>query len=317
MIKKTTLLLYCLFSTAFLFAQKPTSTINISITGKVVDSKTNQPLEYATVVLKNTKTAKISGGITDEKGNFNIKTPKGNYEISVEYISFKTKKFPIQEITSNIIERYNDEVMSGVSKEEAYIKCIDSLGNIRSGANIDDTSVKAKSYPISLYISIILTLASFVLFFVNTFWSNVLLSLTIVIFYLELRNQFNLVKKNISSSSKVFLLAHKYIIIAWSLIFSLIIIETINNVFFDIELYIKFDLSIYFNSEPVGVLILINLLFMALIFIPLSLYHNNLVSSYLKYESLDDNLRHSIWKKSDKKQTSYSLFKNHHLISKE
>ena len=101
MIKKTTLLLYCLFSTAFLFAQKPTSTINISITGKVVDFKTNQPLEYATIVLKNTKTAKISGGITDEKGNFNIKTPKGNYEISVEYISFKSIKLPTQTLSAN------------------------------------------------------------------------------------------------------------------------------------------------------------------------------------------------------------------------
>lgn len=50
----------------------------ISITGKVIDAKSNQPLEYATIVLKNTDTQKISGGITDMEGKFDIKTPTGN-----------------------------------------------------------------------------------------------------------------------------------------------------------------------------------------------------------------------------------------------
>ncbi len=74
----------------------------ISITGKVVDSKSNQPLEYATIVLKNTDTQKISGGITDMEGKFDIKTPTGNYEISVEFISFNSKKYPKQNITSDL-----------------------------------------------------------------------------------------------------------------------------------------------------------------------------------------------------------------------
>jgi len=74
----------------------------ISITGKVIDAKSNQPLEYATIVLKNTDTQKISGGITDMEGKFDIKTPTGNYEISVEFISFNSKKYPKQNITSNL-----------------------------------------------------------------------------------------------------------------------------------------------------------------------------------------------------------------------
>lgn len=74
----------------------------ISITGKVIDSKSNQPLEYATIVLKNTDTQKISGGITDMEGKFDIKTPTGNYEISVEFISFNSKKYPKQNITSDL-----------------------------------------------------------------------------------------------------------------------------------------------------------------------------------------------------------------------
>ena len=98
--KKPLLLLLCIFTSTLLMAQRP-SKQGFSITGKVVDAKTNQALEYATVVLKNTKTQKISGGITDEKGAFKILTPKGTYEISVEYISFKTIKLAVQEISSN------------------------------------------------------------------------------------------------------------------------------------------------------------------------------------------------------------------------
>lgn len=76
---------------------KPT----VTLVGKVVDAATNQPLEYATIILKNTSTKAISGGITDEKGVFSVKTPKGEYEISLEYISFKTKKLPTQTFSEN------------------------------------------------------------------------------------------------------------------------------------------------------------------------------------------------------------------------
>ncbi|MCL7753358.1 TonB-dependent receptor [Polaribacter sp. Z022] len=99
--KKITLLLFCFLTSTFLLAQKPGNKPGITISGKVVDAKTNQPLEYATIVLKNTKTQKISGGITNEKGTFSLQIQKGNYEISVEFISFKTIKLPTQSITSN------------------------------------------------------------------------------------------------------------------------------------------------------------------------------------------------------------------------
>lgn len=102
MTKKITTLLFCVFSISVLLSQQNSSKSEVSISGKVVDAKSNQPLEYATIVLKNTETAKISGGITDEKGAFNIKIPKANYEISVEFISFKSKKYQKQNITKNL-----------------------------------------------------------------------------------------------------------------------------------------------------------------------------------------------------------------------
>ncbi|QVY66776.1 TonB-dependent receptor [Polaribacter sp. Q13] len=98
--KKTTFLLFFLLTSTILLAQRPNKE-SISITGKVIEANTNQPLEYATVVIKNSKTQKISGGITDGKGNFRILTPKGTYEISIEFISFKTLKLPNQEIIAN------------------------------------------------------------------------------------------------------------------------------------------------------------------------------------------------------------------------
>ena len=101
LIKKLPLLLFFLFSTTLLLAQQATNTKNISLKGKVVEATTSVPLEYATIVLKNIATQKISGGITNEKGFFDIKTPTGTYEISVEYISFKSIQLPTQLLTAN------------------------------------------------------------------------------------------------------------------------------------------------------------------------------------------------------------------------
>jgi outer membrane cobalamin receptor len=99
--KKISILICCLSLTTFLFSQSPATDKEITLTGKVVDQTTKQPLEYATIILKNTKTAKISGGITDEKGLFSVKTVVGNYEISIEFISFKPLKFPAQNISAD------------------------------------------------------------------------------------------------------------------------------------------------------------------------------------------------------------------------
>lgn len=93
---------YTLFSLAFFFVLTGFSQKPITISGKVIDALSKQPLEYATIVIKNTETQKISGGITDAKGIFSVKTPAGFYEISVEFISFKSKKYPKQNITKDL-----------------------------------------------------------------------------------------------------------------------------------------------------------------------------------------------------------------------
>ncbi|MEZ4787758.1 MAG: TonB-dependent receptor [Flavobacterium haoranii] len=61
-----------------------------SITGKVIDQKTNEPLPYVTIVVKNND-ATVTGGITDEKGEFEIsKLASQNYTVEIQFIGYKT-----------------------------------------------------------------------------------------------------------------------------------------------------------------------------------------------------------------------------------
>lgn len=77
-----------LFNGQLLFAQAGDGTV--SVTGTVLDQDTNEPLEYATLVLQSIDNPdKVTGGITDTQGKFNVETPIGNYKISVEFISYK------------------------------------------------------------------------------------------------------------------------------------------------------------------------------------------------------------------------------------
>ena len=89
------------FTILNVFGQKPQNN-QLTVVGKIIDSNTKEPLEYATIVLKNQKTKQLSGGITDEKGNFNIKINPGTYDISFEFISFKTQEIPNKIINSTL-----------------------------------------------------------------------------------------------------------------------------------------------------------------------------------------------------------------------
>ena len=51
---------------------------SITLSGKVVDSESGQPLEYATFVLQNADSPdQVTGGITDLSGEFEIETTPG------------------------------------------------------------------------------------------------------------------------------------------------------------------------------------------------------------------------------------------------
>ncbi|MDO6601680.1 TonB-dependent receptor domain-containing protein [Arenibacter palladensis] len=74
----------------------------IKITGTVLDQETDQPLEYATLVLQSVRNPeKVTGGITDASGKFEVETAPGNYNVSVEYISYKSYKLNNQSLRSS------------------------------------------------------------------------------------------------------------------------------------------------------------------------------------------------------------------------
>ncbi len=80
------------------FAQK-----EVKVEGKVVEEGSNYPLEYATITFKTVADNKVvTGGITDQNGQFSIPVPVGTYNIAVEYISYKAKTYDNKAITKAI-----------------------------------------------------------------------------------------------------------------------------------------------------------------------------------------------------------------------
>tara|TARA_Y100000816_G_scaffold91364_1_gene63098 strand:+ start:86 stop:430 length:345 start_codon:yes stop_codon:yes gene_type:complete len=76
------------------------------LSGTILDSSTTEPLEYASISLINTRSKQlVTGGLSDEKGNFYIKEiPLGPYMAVIEFVGYKKKEinlsiyFPIREV---------------------------------------------------------------------------------------------------------------------------------------------------------------------------------------------------------------------------
>jgi ferric enterobactin receptor len=98
-----------------------------SVRGKIIDSKTGKPLEYASISLTNTSWGKIiEGTITDARGRFFMnKIRSGKYQISVSYLGYDsqeidfelTKKKPDVKL-ADILMLANAEMLSEVKISE-------------------------------------------------------------------------------------------------------------------------------------------------------------------------------------------------------
>ena len=76
-----------------------------NVSGLVSDSDTDEPLEYATISLRNKRTPdKVFGGITGTDGKFSVEVPPGIYEVIIDYISFESYS------NSNLIVRGNTDI---------------------------------------------------------------------------------------------------------------------------------------------------------------------------------------------------------------
>ena len=86
-------ILLCMLMSSFAMAQRT------EVTGRLIEEATEQPIPYATVVLRDTQTdAPITGVITEDTGNFRLSTATPFFYIEISFMGFETKtitEFPI------------------------------------------------------------------------------------------------------------------------------------------------------------------------------------------------------------------------------
>jgi len=115
---KQLLFLFSLFFSLTVSAQLPSNDNPRTgvISGNVIDATTNQPLPYVTIIIKDATSKTITGGITDDNGNFTIKqVSEGESTVEIQFIGYKTETKKIN------ITRSNSRIDIGIItlKEEA------------------------------------------------------------------------------------------------------------------------------------------------------------------------------------------------------
>jgi outer membrane receptor protein involved in Fe transport len=101
--KKIILILLTVFSVN-VFAQMPKSRLPKpgTVSGKVIDKITKEPLPYVNIIIKDSAKKIITGGITNDNGAFSIKNiPEGKAIIEIQFIGYKTVSKPITVSSKN------------------------------------------------------------------------------------------------------------------------------------------------------------------------------------------------------------------------
>jgi len=92
------LIILCHFTS---YAQNET----LTITGLVLDTQTNEPIEYATIaILDNQTNEAITGTITAQDGRFSLKTDATDFYIDISFIGYSTKTIRTYNIENNRID---------------------------------------------------------------------------------------------------------------------------------------------------------------------------------------------------------------------
>ena len=140
-----------LFLTLLFSAYTNSQENNLTISGKIIDSDFNTPLEYATIsIYDSKKQSLINGVISDNSGFFSIELTKGLYDLKIEYISFETKtleKIDVQNsidlgiISLSINENLLDEIEVIGEKTEIEIKLDKTVYNIGKDLTLKGSSV--------------------------------------------------------------------------------------------------------------------------------------------------------------------------------
>jgi len=107
---RTFLLTIVFFASIFSLIAQNNNNASGKITGRIIDSLTSQPIEYATISLLSQHNNKVVNGTTaDSKGVFKISNIKdGDYKIIVDFIAYKRLELP-----NIILDKENSTVVVG------------------------------------------------------------------------------------------------------------------------------------------------------------------------------------------------------------
>lgn len=77
-----------------------------TVTGSVVDSATNMPVDYATIALfAEGKDVSVNGSLADDQGNFSVnEVPAGTYRVVVNFLGYIEKTIPSVEVKAGTVE---------------------------------------------------------------------------------------------------------------------------------------------------------------------------------------------------------------------
>ena len=108
-----------------------------TISGKVLDYDSKSPVEYANVIVFNSKDSlQVAGGVTNNEGKFSVKSiPWGKFYVDIQFVGYKKKR------TGNI----------SISSSQKNI----DLGNVyikTSAVNLGDVVVQGERNPVSFQI---------------------------------------------------------------------------------------------------------------------------------------------------------------------
>ena len=112
----------------------PTPRGNGKISGVLMDSTTNKPVEFATVALLNPKTGKpIDGTTSDDKGRYTItKIAPGEYRLQFGFVGYKNKESaPVK------IEK-GSEILMGLTKLSADVRTLGEVQVVGQAALIEE-----------------------------------------------------------------------------------------------------------------------------------------------------------------------------------
>lgn len=116
----------------FLTAQPSNEAIVGTLKGKIIDKNLQQPIPYATVVVHDSANKIISGGISNDDGDFIISDiPNGSYTLKVQFIGYKTYSQPIE------ITKQNKDVNAGIIALEEEAEALDDVTVVAERTTIE------------------------------------------------------------------------------------------------------------------------------------------------------------------------------------